>query len=58
MVVHTKAKDAYRGLLWERTGGYLVLKKAELLRTDGLPVPMDGELMIYREDVDVIQVFT
>ncbi|HRU06816.1 MAG TPA: hypothetical protein P5137_13690 [Candidatus Brocadiia bacterium] len=56
MVVNTKTGHAFRGVLWRRRRGYLVLRNAEMLRPGGEAVAMDGELVIERENVDFLQV--
>jgi hypothetical protein len=55
-VVNVKSGTALRGLLWERRGGYLVLREAELLVPRQAPTSMDGEVAIPAEAVDFIQV--
>jgi hypothetical protein len=56
VVVNVKSGTALRGLLWERRGGYLVLREAELLVPRQAPTSMDGEVAIPAEAVDFIQV--
>jgi len=55
VIVNTKTDRAFRGVLW-RKRGYLVLRNAEMLRTKGEIVSMDGEVVIPAENVDFIQV--
>lgn len=56
VIVNTRTEKAFRGVLWQRRGGYLVLRNAELLKAGGETVPMDGEVIIDRSNVDFIQV--
>ncbi len=57
VIVNLKSQpDAYRGILWEQRGGWLVLKNAEVLRDRSSPVPVDGDLLIDRANVLFIQV--
>ena len=56
VIVNTKTDRAFRGVLWRKRRGYLVLRNAEMLRTKGETVPMDGEVVIPAENVDFIQV--
>lgn len=56
VVVNTKTDRAFRGVLWRRRGGYLVLRNAEMLRAKGETTPIDGEVMIEAENVDFVQV--
>lgn len=55
-LVNLKSGSALRGIIWRRRRGYVILRQAALLRPRESPVAMDGEVMIYREDVDFIQV--
>lgn len=56
VVVNTKTGRAFRGVLWRRRGGFLVLRNAELLKPGGETVAMDGEVVIAAENVDFMQV--
>jgi len=56
VIVNTKTGHAFRGALWRKRRGYLVLKKADMLRPGGEPVAMDGDLVIERDNVDFLQV--
>lgn len=56
VVVTTKTDRSFRGVLWERRGGYLVLRQAELLKGRGEVVALEGELAIDERNVDFVQV--
>jgi small nuclear ribonucleoprotein (snRNP)-like protein len=56
IIVNTKTDRAFRGVLWRRRRGYLVLRNSEMLRGKGETVPMDGEVVIPTENVEFIQV--
>ena len=57
VIVNTRARDeSFRGVLWRKRRGYLVLRNAEMLRGKGEVVPMDGELVIPADNVNFIQV--
>jgi hypothetical protein len=56
VIVNTKTDRTFRGVLWRRRGGYLVLRNAELLKSRGETVPVDGEVVIPAENVDFMQV--
>jgi len=56
VVVNTRTDRAFRGVLWQRRWGYLVLREAELVKAGGETVRMDGEVVIDRSNVDFIQV--
>jgi hypothetical protein len=44
-----------RGILWEITDGYLLLRQAELVGA-GDPKPIDNEVLIERDEVEFIQI--
>jgi len=56
VIVNTKTDKAFRGVLWERRGEYLVLRNAELLKPKGETAPVDGEVAIDAANVDFVQV--
>jgi len=56
VIVNTKSDKAFKGLLWQKTSGYLVLRDVKMLRERDAPIALDGELVIYRENVDFVQV--
>jgi len=56
VVVNTKTDRAFRGVLWRRRRGYLVLRNAELVKAGGETVAMDGEVVIDADNVDFMQV--
>jgi len=56
VIVNTKTDRAFRGMLWRKARGYLVLRNAELLKPKGETAALDGEIMIESSNVDFIQV--
>lgn len=56
VIVNTRTDRAFRGVLWAKRGGYLVLRNAELLKPKGETVAVDGEVVIEAANVDFIQV--
>jgi len=46
VVVNTRTDKAFRGVLWARRRGHLILRNAELLRRRGETIPVDGEVLI------------
>ena len=56
VLVTTKTDRTFRGVLWRRRRGYLVLRQAEMLQPKHEPVPVDGEVMVEAANVDFIQV--
>ena len=60
VIVNLKGADspAFRGVLWQRRSGYLVLRNVELLKARGETTPLDGEVVIFQENVSFLQVIT
>jgi len=58
VIVNTKTDKAFRGLLWRKAHGIMVLRNAELLRDNGTSIKVDGEVVIEVNDIDFIQVLT
>ena len=56
VIVNTKTDRAFRGVLWQKRRGYLVLRNAEMLKPRGETVTVDGEVVIDRGNVDFVQV--
>ena len=56
VIVNLKSDKSFRGILWRKRGGYLVLREAELLKGRGETVHMDGEVVIESSNVDFLQV--
>jgi hypothetical protein len=58
VIVNLKGAEApaFRGVLWQRRGGYLVLRNAELLRPRAEPMGIDHEVAIPVNEVQFIQV--
>jgi len=56
VVVNTRTDRAFRGVLWRRRWGYLVLRNADLVKAGGETIRMDGEVVIDAANIDFIQV--
>ena len=56
VIVNLKTDKAFRGVLWQKRGKYLVLREAELLKGRGETVQMDGEVVVEASNVDFLQV--
>lgn len=56
VLVNLKEGRAFSGVLWQRQADYLVLRDARLRNPGADPLPVDGEVLIYRADVSFIQV--
>lgn len=54
--IYTKTDRTFRGVLWQRRGEFYILKRAEELRERGAIIPLDGEVLIDRANVDFMQV--
>lgn len=56
VLVNLKTGKAVAGVLWTRRRGVIVLKSATLHEPRAQPVPVDGEVIIAKENVDFVQV--
>lgn len=56
VIVNTQSGRAFRGVLWNQQGAYLVLRNAEISRPGVEWAPLDGEVVIDRANVDFLQV--
>lgn len=56
VIVNTNTGRAFRGVLWRKRWRYLVLRNTELLKDNREAVPVDGEVIIERGNIDFIQV--
>lgn len=56
VIVNLKTQTAFRGILWRRRWGYLVLRNAKQLQGAGTSIDVAGEIMIESANVDFIQV--
>ncbi len=54
-VVVNLGDDAISGVLWARRGRLLVLRDARIMQPGREPVPMDGEVVIDRDQVRFVQ---
>lgn len=55
VVINLKTGRAVDGLLCRRSGDLLFLRQAVALEPGAEPVPVDGEVVVLRGDVDFIQ---
>lgn len=46
---------ALSGVLWRSRGAYLVLRDVRLLKAQEKPMPVDGEVILHRDQVAFIQ---
>jgi len=56
VIVNLKTGKSFRGILWATRVRFIVLRKAEFLKTRSEAVPVDHELVFYRENIEFIQV--
>lgn len=56
VIVNLKGGKAFRGVLWQRTAGFLVLKNAELLRSREAPLTVDGDTLVPFADIEFMQI--
>lgn len=56
VIVNTKTDKAFRGVLWRRKRGYLVLRSVSLLRPREAALAIDGEVLIEAANIDFLQV--
>lgn len=55
VVVTLKSGTTFGGVLYAEDRGAVVLMRAEQIGDDGIRVPADGEVVLFREDIDFIQ---
>jgi hypothetical protein len=55
-IVNLKSGTTFAGVIWKKRRGFLVLRNVQLLKAKSEAVTMDGELLVYVNDVDFIQV--
>ena len=49
-------ESAFRGVLWESRGSWLVLRNCALVKAGAAPIPIDGEVVIHLENFAFAQV--
>ena len=54
-IVNLKNGTSFRGVIWQRKAGFLVLREAKLLKGRGEAVPVDGEVLVAEHDIEFIQ---
>lgn len=47
---------AFRGVLWQSRGAWLVLRDVTMIKASVAPTPVDGDVIIHRDNVAFIQV--
>ncbi len=58
VIVSLVTDKAFKGILWTKRGPLIVMRHASLLAPDGPEggVPMDGEVVIDRRQIEFVQV--
>lgn len=56
VLVNLIGGQAVSGVLWKRTGRYLVLKDCTLLTPAAAAADMQGEVLVERDRVDFVQI--
>lgn len=56
VIINLKTGRSFKGVLWERRGEYLVLREAQMIRERESPLPVDGELVVDKTNIDFMQV--
>jgi small nuclear ribonucleoprotein (snRNP)-like protein len=56
VLVNTKTGMTFKGALWRKRRGYLVLRNATMLRPGGEAHAVSGEVLIDASNIDFIQV--
>jgi small nuclear ribonucleoprotein (snRNP)-like protein len=56
VIINTKTDKSFRGVLWSRRRGYIVLRNVSMLQPRGEAIKVDGEVVIESANVDFIQV--
>lgn len=55
VVLTLKSGRSFRGVLWSVDGEAVVLRNAEALVVDSAPIPVDGEVIVLRGDIEFFQ---
>ncbi len=53
--VRDDATTAISGVLWASRGPWLIVRQASLLKAQQQPTPLDGEVVIARDNVSFVQ---
>lgn len=48
-------ESAFRGVIWQARGPWIVMKHAALVKANAAPMPIDGEIVIHRSNLAFIQ---
>jgi hypothetical protein len=56
VLVTLKTGTTFRGILWNRCSGWLILRHAELLKDKATAMVLPGEVLVDRRDIEFVQV--
>jgi hypothetical protein len=56
VILHTKSGKTFRGVLWRKTGRWVILKAAALVIAEGQNADLEGDTWVDRDNVDFMQV--
>lgn len=54
-IVNLKSGTSFRGVIWRRTGPWVVIKQVHILHGEGSR-PVDGEVLVQMSDIEFVQV--
>lgn len=54
-IANLKSGRTFRGILWKQSGPLVVMRQAEMLEAGREPIPVDGEVVIERSEIEFIQ---
>jgi hypothetical protein len=54
-IFNLKSGEVLKGLVWSTRAGWIVLREASLLKKDQIPLPIDGEATVHRDNIDFVQ---
>ena len=55
VIVTLKSGLAFRGVLFDADAGTVVLRKAEAMDGQNAPLPVDGEVLLLRSEIEFVQ---
>jgi small nuclear ribonucleoprotein (snRNP)-like protein len=56
VIVNLKSDETLQGVLWSTRGAWFTLQKAAILSNGQPPTPIDGEVVIHRDNISFVQV--
>ena len=56
VILNLQSGEALSGAAWSTRGPWITLRNAQLLKAGSVPMPIDGEAIVHRQNVAFIQV--